>query len=45
LEAKYPERLLQIDGEVALMEDFIEEIENDWLDDAAIKQEGDDYKP
>ena len=35
---------MQIDGEVVLMEAFIEEIENDQLDNGAIKQEGDDYR-
>ncbi|KAH9996674.1 hypothetical protein BJV74DRAFT_795003 [Russula compacta] len=40
-----PERITQVDEEAALMEALAEQIEDGWLDDGAIEQEGDEYEP
>jgi hypothetical protein len=39
------ERLTEISEEEVLMEVLAEQMEDDWLDDGAIEQEGDDYEP
>jgi len=41
----HPERFMQIDEEAVLMEALEEQIEYGQLNDSAIEQEGDDYKP
>ena len=45
LKVQQVERLTEISEEEVLMEELVEQMENEWLDNGAIEQEGDDYEP
>ena len=40
-----PRKVTELDKEEVIMEALAEQMEDEWLDDGTIEEEGDDYKP